>query len=105
MTVNVTLHRFELPTEPHHQALELLCAKALECGDLTAAYRLSDRRCRIRPLPEAHCFVLRAEAFHRMGDRAAAVNDLLRSHPKISPPIEECCCGESRCSRSPRRRH
>ncbi len=56
--------------------LEVLCARALESGDVEAAYRLSDRRCRIRPLPDAHCYVLRAEALHRMGERAAAVADL-----------------------------
>jgi len=73
----VTLQRFDHLSEPHHQALEVLCAKALERGDLAAAYRLSDRRCRIRPLPDPHCFVLRAEALHRMGDRTAAIDDLL----------------------------
>jgi GT2 family glycosyltransferase len=73
----VTLHQCEYLGEPHHQALEMLCAKALERGDLATAYRLSDRRCRIRPLPEPHCFVLRAEALFRMGERAAAIDDLL----------------------------
>jgi GT2 family glycosyltransferase len=57
--------------------LEVLCAKALGRGDLAAAYRLSDRRCRIRPLPDPHCFVLRAEALYRMGDTTAAIDDLL----------------------------
>ena len=55
----------------------MLSAKALERGDLAAAYRLSDRRCRIPPLPDPHCFVLRAEALYRMGDRAAAIDNLL----------------------------
>ena len=55
----------------------MLCAKALERGDIVTAYRLSDRRCRIRPLPEPHCFVLRAEALFRMGERAAAIEDLV----------------------------
>jgi GT2 family glycosyltransferase len=73
----VTLQRFNHLSEPHHQALEVLCAKALERGDVVAAYRLSDRRCRIRPLPDPHCFVLRAEALYRMGDRTAAIDDLL----------------------------
>jgi GT2 family glycosyltransferase len=72
----VTLHQFGHFNEPHHQALEMLCARALERGDLAAAYRLSDRRCRIRPLPDSHCYVLRAEALYRMGDRRAAVADL-----------------------------
>jgi O-antigen biosynthesis protein len=72
----VTLHDLERFGGPHHQALEVLCVKALERGDIEAAYRLSDRRCRIRPLAEAHCFVLRAEALYRMGERAAALADL-----------------------------
>jgi O-antigen biosynthesis protein len=72
----VTLHDLEGFGGPHHQALELLCVKALARGDIEAAYRLADRRCRIRPLAEAHCFVLRAEALYRMGERAAALADL-----------------------------
>ena len=72
----MTLHDLEGFGGPHHQALELLCVKALARGDLETAYRLSDRRCRIRPLAEAHCFVLRAEALYRMGERAAALADL-----------------------------
>jgi GT2 family glycosyltransferase len=55
------------------------CADALRRGDLQAAYRLADRRCRIRPLPDSHCYVLRAEALHRMGDRAGAVDDLVKA--------------------------
>lgn len=55
------------------------CANALRRGDLQAAYRLADRRCRIRPLPDSHCYVLRAEALHRMGDRAGAVDDLVKA--------------------------
>jgi len=73
----VTLQRFDYLSEPHHQALEVLSAKALQRGDVVTAYRLSDRRCRIRPLPDPHCFVLRAEALYRMGDCASAIDDLL----------------------------
>ena len=72
----MTLHDLKRFGGPHHQALEVLCVKALERGDLEAAYRLADRRCRIRPLAEAHCFVLRSEALYRMGERAAALADL-----------------------------
>jgi O-antigen biosynthesis protein len=72
----VTLHQLGHFNQPHHQALEMLSADALKRGDLAAAFRLSDRRCRIRPLPDSHCYVLRAEALYRMGDRAAAVDDL-----------------------------
>jgi GT2 family glycosyltransferase len=59
--------------------LEVLCAKALARGDVAAAYRLADRRCRIRPLADSHCFVLRAEALYRMGEHSAAVEDLLEA--------------------------
>ena len=48
----MTLHQLRYPGEPHHQELELLSALALEEGDVDAAYRLADRRCRIKPLPE-----------------------------------------------------
>ena len=72
----MTLHDLQRFGGPHHQALEVLCVKALERGDVEAAYRLSDRRCRIKPLAEAHCFVLRSEALYRMGERAAALADL-----------------------------
>lgn len=72
----MTLHDLERFGGPHHQALEVLCVKALQRGDIETAYRLSDRRCRIRPLAEAHCFVLRSEALYRMGERAAALADL-----------------------------
>src|SRR5262245_27793464 len=64
---------------PHHQALELLSARALARGDMASAYRFADRRCRVPPLPEAHCFVLRADASFGLGDRKAAVADLTRA--------------------------
>jgi len=70
------VRRVECAGEPHHQCLEMHCAEALQRGDPDAAYRLADRRCRIRPLPDAHCFVLRAEALYRIGERAAAIEDL-----------------------------
>ena len=75
----MTLHRPDLLAEPHHQALEVLCARALDRGDWNAAYRLADRRCRIRPLADAHCFVLRGEALYRMGKRSAAIEDVLEA--------------------------
>lgn len=65
--------------EPHHQSLELLCARALASGDVATAFRLADRRCRIPPLPEPHCYVLRAEALFRMGEKTAAVADLTKA--------------------------
>jgi GT2 family glycosyltransferase len=57
----------------------MLCARALARGDWAAAYRLADRRCRIRPLADAHCFVLRGEALYRMGERSAAIEDVLEA--------------------------
>ena len=63
----------DLGGELHHQALELKCVEALARGDPDAAFRFADRRCRIRPLPDAHSFVLRAEALHRLGERDAAL--------------------------------
>ena len=62
---------------PHHQELEVRSALALARGDIAAAFRLADRRCRIRPLPQCHSHVLRADALFRMGDRLAAVADLV----------------------------
>ena len=62
---------------PHHQELEVRSALALARGDVAAAFRLADRRCRIRPLPQCHSHVLRADALFRMGDRVAAVADLV----------------------------
>jgi GT2 family glycosyltransferase len=65
--------------EPHHQSLELLSARALANGDIPAAFRYADRRCRIPPLAEPHCFVLRAEALFRMGEKTMAISDLDRA--------------------------
>jgi GT2 family glycosyltransferase len=80
----MTLDRFAYLAEPHHQILETLCAEALERGDLSEAFWLSDRRCRIRPFPDAHSFVLRAEALYRMGERLPAIRDL-EAALEISP--------------------
>jgi O-antigen biosynthesis protein len=62
--------------EPHHQSLELAAARALASGEITMAFILADRRCRIAPAPGAHCHVLRAEACYRLGDTTAAIADL-----------------------------
>ena len=48
-------------------------------GISPSALKLADRRCRIRPEPKAHCFVLRSEAFYRLGAHEAAVADLERA--------------------------
>ena len=62
--------------EPHHQSLELLAIEALAAGKAASAFRFADRRCRILPRPEPHCYVLRAEAAFQMGAKAAAVADV-----------------------------
>jgi len=62
--------------EPHHHTLELMAARALANGDAATAFALADRRCRTRPAPSSYCYVLRAEASHRMGEVAEAVADL-----------------------------
>jgi GT2 family glycosyltransferase len=59
-----------------HLALERLAAQALTAQDHIAAFKYADRRCRVRPPPAAHCFVLRAEAAWRLGRREAALADL-----------------------------
>jgi GT2 family glycosyltransferase len=61
---------------PHHQALEVLSAKALAAHDYLTAFKLADRRCRIDPPPLAHCYVLRADASFKLGDAEAARADL-----------------------------
>ena len=70
--------------EPHHQSLEVLAAQALADGNAKAAFRLADRRCRILPLPEPHCFVLRGEASFKMGAKLAAIADIEKAL-EISP--------------------
>jgi len=65
--------------EPHYQSLELLAARALADGDLATAFKFADRRCRILPAPEPHCFVLRAEAAFQMDAVADALSDLSKA--------------------------
>ncbi len=65
--------------EPHHQSLELLAAQALAASDTTTAFKLADRRCRIVPTPEAHCYLLRGEASYSLGATPAAVADLAKA--------------------------
>jgi len=62
--------------QPHHQSLELLATQALADGKIATAFKLADRRCRIPPEPEPHCYVLRAEALFQMGAKAAAVANI-----------------------------
>jgi GT2 family glycosyltransferase len=62
--------------EPHHQTLELRSVQALASGDVAAAFRWSDRRCRIPPLAGPHCYVLRGDALFRLGNKVAALADI-----------------------------
>ena len=71
----------EISAAPHigfraHIMLEHLAAQALRAGDLVAAFKYADRRCRVGPPAAAHCFVLRAEANWRLDRREAALADL-----------------------------
>lgn len=70
--------------EPHHQSLELIATSALADGDPLAAFKLADRRCRILPVPEPHCYVLRGEASFRLGAKRDAIADIGRAL-EISP--------------------
>jgi GT2 family glycosyltransferase len=65
--------------KPHHQLLELLAARALDDGDVGSAFKFADRRCRISPEAEPHCYILRAEATYRLGARVAAITDIARA--------------------------
>ena len=65
--------------EPHYESLELLAAVALADGNIAPAFKLADRRCRIAPVPEAHCYVLRGEASYQMGAEADAIADMARA--------------------------
>lgn len=62
--------------EPHHHSLELQATRALSRGDALAAFELADRRCRISPPPEAHSYMLRAEALYRLNDKRSAIADV-----------------------------
>src|SRR5262245_31490997 len=65
--------------EPHHQSLELLAVQALTNGDSLTAFKYADRRCRILPLAEPHCYVLRSEASFRIGAKKTAIADLTKA--------------------------
>jgi len=65
--------------EPHYESLELLAAVALADGNAEPAFKLADRRCRIAPVPEAHCYVLRGEASYQMGAKIDAIADMAKA--------------------------
>jgi O-antigen biosynthesis protein len=65
--------------EPHHQSLELLAARALVEANFAAAFKFADRRCRILPAPGPHSYLLRGEAFYRLGAKTAAIADVVKA--------------------------
>ena len=65
-----------LAPQYHHLALELRAASALRSQDYVTAFRLADRRCRIDPEAQSHCYVLRAEAAYHLGAPERARADL-----------------------------
>src|SRR5271155_6225900 len=65
--------------EPHYQSLEFLAARSLADGNPAPAFKFADRRCRILPVPEPHCYVLRAEAHFQIGGAADAIADIARA--------------------------
>lgn len=68
----------------HPQGLNRLAAHALDRGWPEAAFAFADRRCRIRPVPTARDYLLRAEASRRLGDGAGAAADV-RTARDIDP--------------------
>ncbi|RAI45004.1 glycosyltransferase [Rhodoplanes roseus] len=76
--------------EPHPRALELLAARALSAGDDARAFAFSDRRCRIAPAPQAHSYLLRAEAAFRLGLVEWALEDCRRALDIAPENIAAC---------------
>jgi len=77
-----------LDHEIHHDALALFGARALQDGDPETAFRLADRRCRVRPFAGPEHFVLRAEAAWRLGHQEIAINSL-RAALEIDPQHQD----------------
>jgi O-antigen biosynthesis protein len=73
--VGIVRHELITSAKPHHQALEIMAAKALAEEDFVTAFKLADRRCRIEPPPQSHSYVLRADASYKLGDQSAALAD------------------------------
>jgi len=63
----------------HHIDLERGAVEALEARDFRRAFALADRRCRIRPHPDARVHLLRAEALYRLDLTDAAVASVARA--------------------------
>lgn len=70
------LYALVLDPKLHPQGLNRLAAHALERGQPHAAYAFADRRCRIKPVPGARDYLLRAEASRRLGDDISAAGDV-----------------------------
>lgn len=68
-----------LDPEQHPSALERAAIANLSRGELTEAFRLADRRCRILPVAQARHYTLRAEIAHRSGFMAAALKDIAKA--------------------------
>ena len=84
--------------EPHYQSLELIAATALADGDPRAAFKFADRRCRILPVPEPHCYVLRGEASFRLElkrTESPTSARRLRLRLTTSPAIAGCSPGRA----------
>lgn len=69
------LYALILDPKLHPQGLNRLAALALGRGEPHAAYAFADRRCRIKPVPGARDYLLRAEASRRLGDDVGASAD------------------------------
>jgi len=76
MTIDLRQDARLLTPQSHPDALESGAAKALRDGDYLTAFKFADRRCRISPAPQSHCYVLRAEAAHQLGNADLAQADL-----------------------------
>ena len=84
--------------EPHCQSLEILAAQALAEDDAAAAFRLADRRCRIQPTPEPHCYfcALRLSTVSEPKlPLLLILSKQLRLFPIILPPIAGCLHGRT----------
>jgi len=77
--VDVQFDLMLLDEERHSAALESLALQRLAAGDLTQAFKLADRRCRIPPIAKAHHYTLRGEICHQLGDAEAAIADVARA--------------------------
>ena len=87
-------HELITSAKPHHQALEIMAAKALAEEDFVTAFKLADRRCRIEPPPQSHSYVLRADASYKLGDQSAALADATAALQQ-EPRLGHCLQGPS----------